>query len=392
MTDYSRNLAAKKRNQPKPFPNCDLQPQFATPGLQPRGIEHTAMRNPASAEAEDAKRMAEKLAVENESLRQSFNIAASERDDMQDAVDKILADLMETQQELEEIKEAKAESDAELMHTKQATRRQLEERENTLESLTAKVAAFQVETKQGQSQSSLVGKENNNMDTDSDAWKLKRIQSELEVTHAALASNDKIISQLQTTERECRDIQLKVERLEGLLRSKDSTIVQLENINDKAKQVTKDLGMELDSRSQVLSQLNTEVQQLRSSSALEISELRAELDLGNKIHSETRRVKDSQAIELSQLRSQLESRNQVHVNPEADQLIASQTAELEQMRPMYSFFKKSSERLSKESKDMTSKIRALEDSLVSRDRQIAEQAQHIASLLAQVRERQPRPY
>jgi len=396
MTDTSRRPFAAKPKQSQPVADFGLEPQLSLPILQPRRADKAVMRDLASAENEDAKRIAEKLAAENESLRQCLTVATGERDDMQDAVDKILTDLMDTQQELEESKEAKAESDAESLLTRQMLERELKEKDCILEDLRIKVGRLELETKHaGQSEDSLVKKESNDEFRQAEAQKLARVQLDLENSREALVSNEALVSRLETTERERKDLQLKTEELEVLLRSKDSTILQLETLNNKAKQVAKDLGMELDARSQVSRQLNEEVQQLRSSSALEISQLRAELEVESRTHSETKRMKESQAIELSQLRDhedRLDSKHQIQTNQEMDRTIAAQAAELEQMRPMYDFFRKSSERLSQESKDMMGKIRELEDSLVSRDRQIAEQAQHIASLLAQVRERQHRPY
>ncbi|RDL35745.1 uncharacterized protein BP5553_06357 [Venustampulla echinocandica] len=241
-----------------------------------------------------------RLFADNEKLKRSLVEAQTERENGQDALDKMLMDLMTTQQELEE-------------------------------------KTLILAQKEADNSSAVLMKEKE------DEWREKE-----QHMMSLLASKEMAVSQLETQQRESQQMmaqqtisQQEVEELRMSLAAKDDMISHM--------QATRHQYQELESKYNALAQ-KTQL----------LNELLA--------------AKDARNTQISSkiTTSKASPKDPSHQDPdnEVRRLIESQAAELEQSRPMLNFFKKNSEGLSREVKDLGAKVRELQDDLMSKDQEI----------------------
>jgi chromosome segregation ATPase len=311
QTDKGRPLADRAEIS-------DLEAQII--GLAALLDEEKIQATTLAREHGNSRRTIEKLADENVRLETRLAASQSEREVAQDALDKILSDLITSQRELEEKKEALEKNEARLLDLRQKTDRllaQLEEKEDHFKK-----------------------KENDFMErvksSEAEMREMREQQSQLTV-------------QLERTKTAVEDKQKGFETAEGqpqeVLPKEESVDTQLH-----------ELRRVVESKEAALSQL-------------EADKRKAELD-------------------AQQLRNVLATREReaLQTDVNAQELMASHSAELEQPRRVSNFFKATSERLSKETKEMIATNRSLQESVEVKDRELKEQRLLVRSLYDDISE------
>jgi chromosome segregation ATPase len=291
------------------------------------------------------------LAQENAGLKSAVSELESERDDIQDAVDKILMDLMEARQDAESESERVAALETELHEMRQSegdlksqlqlTQRDLHNKEITYMS---RVNDLEAELAQMKTYQSQVAKQNQNL---SRQQALR--DSEREATTQMAAEGQKL-----------QDISLKLE----------ASTASIEN-----------LGRELESRDVTIAELHSSLSLAEQRASSLQDQLSATMNEQNRLKSQSQQSQQllaSHVAEMEQLRvqSNINAQNQAGPSVELQQLIERQATELEQLVPTCEFFKKNSERLSREATETLARMRRLEDALVAKDREIAQLGGH----------------
>jgi hypothetical protein len=368
-------------NQAEPEPQML---QVTSPMEQQRTVN-----TPPAGKGESSRRRWESLAEENVLLRNELENLRSQNQDVNDAMEKMLSDLIEAQLGLQE-KEALVDRQKGVMK-KQKT--QLEQLQDNVSNLSA-------ELKESRTRETMNVPPNPELEQ-----AVGMMRTEIREKELQLKEKDQILRE--------REIDWKVElhELKGKLTQQqmqhEKAVDELHEL--QATAISRDNGQLAAATSQAeaenarAEQYLHELQQLKTKHAQTLSQIESEKTKTQQAVQELHQLKTMQAEALSQVEAEKAKTQQyaqelqqlkatsaetatVKDNSQLlDQLKAAHATELAEIRRISDFFKNNSERLSRQMKDMMAENHILKESIKTKDCEAQEQASHIKAIELQIR-------
>ncbi|EPE30996.1 hypothetical protein GLAREA_03963 [Glarea lozoyensis ATCC 20868] len=164
------------------------------------------------------------------------------------------------------------------------------------------------------------------------------------------------------------------------LNAKDATIAEIQNSLNLAQERETSLQQQLDTMTDERNRLEPQSQQLQAAHAMVLDQLKARLQRVQEAHvaelirlkAQFEKLRVVHEAKLAQLIDQTNANIQAQNHAELQQLTQRHTAELKEHQPTCEFFRKNSERLSKEASNNLALIRRLEIDLVAKDQVIVQ--------------------
>ncbi|KAH6678222.1 hypothetical protein B0J14DRAFT_582205, partial [Halenospora varia] len=319
----------------------------------------------------------EKLAAENARLKAELNTLRNERDTSYDAMDKMLSDLMTTQEELEAVKS------------------QMETRELELEDFQGNVTRLLKELEARDDQVAKLQRLACTQDYTADNTQVGNLQRQNE--HLFVRLEDKASTHM--IDKELLERGGKVDDLTAALEEKHAQLKEKEAALDNQEKSFQAELMEQEERMRAeivesqtkLKEAGSQFQMLKSEQKSTEKKQRKERQEREAINTEALGLYAAEKQKAENCLAELQKLRAIQADSKAEEdvrALQAHNTELDSLRRMSNFFKANSERLSRQLKDLQVKSRDLEEADQTKDKEIDEQASLIYALKVQLQELQ----